>query len=172
LSEVLRRMKFEPGPVRIMNCAPLNPPRLTSYGVVTTEVVTFASRGMLELPNGLPLSVVLFWSAERPSTEKPAGSPSAPVTGVTPGTVAAMALRSPCWLAATAALVADCSVPLMSGCFPSLRPTRFRSAATRTVSSMGAARWSLASATRISWSAVRFSSNRRGVKPMAVKPMK
>ena len=40
--------------------APLNPPRLTSYGVVTTEVVTFASRGMLELPNGLPLSVVLF----------------------------------------------------------------------------------------------------------------
>src|SRR4030081_411699 len=85
LSEVLRRMKFEPGPVRMLNCAPLNPPRLTSYGVVTTELETFASRGMLLLPKGEPLRVVAFWSDERPSTEKPAGSPSAPVTGVTPG---------------------------------------------------------------------------------------
>ena len=34
---LLRRMKFEPPPVRTLNCAPLKPPRLTSYGVVTSD---------------------------------------------------------------------------------------------------------------------------------------
>ena len=44
-----------------------------------SELDTCASRGMLVLPKLEPLSVVVFWSALRPSTEKPAGSPSASV---------------------------------------------------------------------------------------------
>src|SRR3954447_26434172 len=112
---LLRRMKFELPKVRRENCAPLNPPRLTSYGVVTREDMTCASRGMLEAPKLAPLSVVLFWSAERPSTEKPAGSPLASVIGVTPGIVAAIAFRSPCSPEETASLCTDCSVPLRSG---------------------------------------------------------
>jgi hypothetical protein len=53
-------MKFDPLPERSMNCAPLNPPRLTSYGVVTSDVDTCASRGMLDAPKLAPLSVALF----------------------------------------------------------------------------------------------------------------
>jgi len=98
----VRRTKLEPLPLRSMNCAPLKPPRLTSYGVVTSDVDTFASRGMLDAPKLAPLSVALFWSAESPSTEKPAGSPLGSVMGVTPGIVAAIAFRSPCCPEATA----------------------------------------------------------------------
>jgi len=52
------------------------------------------------------------------------------------------------------------SLPLMSG-VASLRSTRSRCPVTFTVSSWPAVRCSLASATRISWSAVRFTSKRR-----------
>src|SRR5512138_812533 len=78
----VRRMKFDPLPVRSDNCAPLKPPRLTSYGVVTSDETICASRGMLDAPKLAPLSVVLFWSADSPSTEKPAGSPFASLIGV------------------------------------------------------------------------------------------
>ena len=56
----LRRMKFDPEPELMLNCPPLNPPRLTSYGVVMSELETCASRGMFELPKFEPLSVVEF----------------------------------------------------------------------------------------------------------------
>ena len=165
-------MKLLPRPLLMLNCAPLKPPRLTSYGVVITELVTLASRGMFEPLNGEPLSVVLFWSELKPSTLKPDGSPSAPATGVTPGIVPAMAFRSPAWLAATAALLALCSFPPMSAASAS-RSARFRSAAvTLMVSSIAAARVNRASATRISSSAVRLISNRLGTKPIEVNDMK
>ena len=51
----------------------------------------------------MPLSVVVFWSAPRPSTEKPFGSPSAPGMSCTPGSDAAIAARSPSWFAENAA---------------------------------------------------------------------
>ena len=159
-------MKFDPEPAERLNCPPLNPPRLTSYGVVMSDELTCASRGMFELPKLEPLSVVEFWSAERPSTENPAGSPSAPVTGVTPGIEAAIALRSPCCPAATAAASVRISVPLMS---PGLSPRVMRArSATAFIVSSSTMRESRASATRISWSAVRFTSNRLGAKPIAV----
>jgi hypothetical protein len=44
----------------MLNCPPLNPPRDTSYGVVTSDEDTAASRGMFAPPNCMPLSVVLF----------------------------------------------------------------------------------------------------------------
>jgi len=53
-------MKFEPGRVRSENCAPLKPPRETSYGVVTRELETAASRGKPEPPKFMPFKVVLF----------------------------------------------------------------------------------------------------------------
>ena len=56
----VRLMKFEPGRVRTLSCAPLKPPRETSYGEVTSDVDTEASRGRLEPPNAMPLSVALF----------------------------------------------------------------------------------------------------------------
>src|SRR5476649_2561369 len=45
---IVRVMKLEPGRPRIWNCAPLNPPRETSYGVVTSDVETLASRGRFD----------------------------------------------------------------------------------------------------------------------------
>ncbi|HXG71698.1 MAG TPA: hypothetical protein VNJ04_13910 [Gemmatimonadaceae bacterium] len=80
----------------MLNCAPLNPPRDTSYGVVASDDETAASRGRFDPPNCMPLSVVLFWSGERPSTENPEGSPSEPGTSWTPGIDAAIAAISPC----------------------------------------------------------------------------
>ena len=151
-------MKFEPGRVRMLNCPPLNPPRDTSYGEVTSELVTAASRGRLLPPNWLPLSVVLFWSAPSPRTEKPDGSPSAPGTRVTPGSDAAIAARSPCSAAlSTDGLIAR-SVPLTS-LLASVRATRSRGARMR-IASSSVVLESLASARRMSWSAVRLTSNR------------
>jgi hypothetical protein len=63
---------------RTLSRPPLKLPRDTSYGLVASDVETFASRGRFEPPNAMPLSVVAFWSGERPSTEKPDGDPSAP----------------------------------------------------------------------------------------------
>ena len=54
--------------------------------------------------------------------------------GVTPGIVAAIALRSPCWADETAPFWMDCSVPLRSGAV-SFRFTRAREATARAVSS-------------------------------------
>src|SRR5437764_302255 len=73
-----RVMKFDPGLERRVSCPPLKPPRETSYGDVTSDVDTPASRGRLEPPNAMPFSVVLFWSAPSPRTEKPFGSPFCP----------------------------------------------------------------------------------------------
>jgi hypothetical protein len=147
--------------VRRLNCAPLKPPRDTSYGEVARELETAASRGRFEPPKFMPLSVVWFWSAPRPSTEKPLGSPSAPGTSCTPGSVAAIAARSPRSAAGSPAFVTGCSVPPTSGCAVSKRFTRSRGARTVTASSTAATRWSRASATRISSSATRFTSKRR-----------
>jgi hypothetical protein len=57
---VLRRMKLLPLPLRTLSCPPLKPPRLTSYGAVTSDVETCASRGSVELPRFAPFSVMLF----------------------------------------------------------------------------------------------------------------
>jgi hypothetical protein len=149
-----------PGRVRTLNRAPLNPPTLTSYGEVTSEDMTPASRGSPEAPKLRPLSVVWFWSAERPSTENPAGSPSAPGTGVTPGCAAAAAAKSPSWSGATAAGSTARSVPPTSGA-ASARPMRGRSPRTVTRSSVWAARWRVASARRKSSSPTRLTSKRR-----------
>ena len=53
----------------------------------------------------MPLSVVEFWSAPSPSTEKPFGAPSAPGMSCTPGIDAASAARSPSWSAETLARI-------------------------------------------------------------------
>jgi hypothetical protein len=154
-----RVTKFEPGRVRIDSCAPLKPPRETSYGVVTSDVEIAASRGRLEPPNSIPLRVMLFWSAPSPSTEKPFGAPSSPGTSCTPGSVAAIAARSPSRSAETFAVSTGRSVPPTSG-VGTLRLTRSRWARTCTASSTAPTFASLASATRISSSAVRFTSKR------------
>ena len=69
----------------------------------------------------------------------------------------------------TAACCTARSLPLMSGTAASVRRGFSRSAATFTASSTAPTRWSFASATRISWSAVRFTSKRRSAKPTAAK---
>src|SRR5687768_15708923 len=109
-----RVLKLDPDRDRRLICAPLNPPRETSYGEVMTELDTIASRGRLDPPNCIPLSVVLFWSAPSPSTEYPSALPSCPGTDCTPGRDAAIAARSPMRLAGTAVLVSGRSVPLTS----------------------------------------------------------
>src|SRR5579862_1643963 len=73
----VREMKFEPARMRMLRFAPLKPPTDTSYGEVTSDVVSAASRGVSEPLKFIPLRVVEFWSDVRPSTEKPEGSPSA-----------------------------------------------------------------------------------------------
>ena len=70
-------MKFDARPVRMLSSPPLKLPRDTSYGVVTSDVVSSRRAGCSPPPKFMPLSVVAFWSAPRPSTEKPAGLPSA-----------------------------------------------------------------------------------------------
>ena len=105
--------------------------------------------------------VVEFWSDVSPNTEKPDGSPSAPGMNCTPGSEAAIAAKSPCWSAGSAFAFTLRSVPLMSVGFW-LRFTRLRSPATWTVSRVCADIASRASATRISWSAVRFTWNDLG----------
>ena len=145
----------------MLNWPPLNPPRLTSYGEVVSELVTAASRGRFEASELSPLIVVEFWSAVRPNTEKPDGSPSAPGMNCTPGSEAAIAARSPCCSAESALAETLRSVPLMSAGFW-FRLTRFRSPAICTVSRFCAAIVRRASATRMSWSAVRFTWKVRG----------
>ena len=73
-------MKFDPDRSRIFWFAPLNPPRETSYGEIVSDIIVCASRGRFDAPEFIPLSVVLFWSGVRPSTENPDGSPFAPAT--------------------------------------------------------------------------------------------
>jgi hypothetical protein len=150
-----------PGLARRLRRAPLKPPVDTSYGDVTSPVDTLASRGRLAPPNGIPLSVVWFWSGERPSTEKPAGSPSAPGTGVTPGIAAAIAARSPICSGARSDGSTRRSGPPTSAP-ASVRPTRSRAAVTRTAPSRSAAYCSVASARRKSSSATRRTWTRRG----------
>ncbi len=135
------------------------------------DVETCASRGrLLPVIPASPFTDVWFWSEESPSTENPAGSPSAPATGVTPGRDAAIAARSPIWSGLTTFGSTRFSVPLMSCCAAgSLRFTRPRSAVTRTASSCAADGESVASASRKSSSATRFTSKRRGAKPIALK---
>src|SRR5688500_4391443 len=72
----LRTLKLVPDRERRFIWPPENPPRDTSYGAVTSDDETPASRGMFEPPKSSPLSVVLFWSWVSPSTEYPEGSPS------------------------------------------------------------------------------------------------
>ena len=60
-----------------------------------TRVNAIASRGMSPPLNCIPLSVALFWSAERPSTENVGGPPFASGMRDTPGTDAAIAARFP-----------------------------------------------------------------------------
>jgi AraC-like DNA-binding protein len=98
---------------------------------------------------------------------KPA-APSWPGTNWTPGSDAAIAARSPSWSIGTFDAAIACSVPPMSG-WTSPRCTRSRAARIFTGSSTPAIGNRRASATRISWSAVRFTSNRRGANPMWVK---
>jgi hypothetical protein len=148
--------------------APLKPPVETSHGEVTSPAPMLASRGRLPAAVLRPFIVVWFWSADRPSTEKPAGSPSAPGTGVTPGIEAAIAARSPCSSEATAAFSTRRSVPLTSW-LARLRPTFSRPATTLTVSSCTAVRWSVTSAKRNASSATRLTSNRFCAYPIAEK---
>ena len=164
----VRATKLVPERVRRLKLPPLKPPRDTSYGDVTREPLTAASRGKSLPLKFCPLSVVEFWSGESPSTENPDGSPSAPGTSSTPGSDAAMAAKSPSWLAARAEVLTARSVPEMS-VVGSLRPARSRDACTRTASSVVAERDILESATRISSSATLLISNRRAAYPMAAK---
>src|SRR5262245_15430416 len=97
-----RTMKLDARPVRTLNRPPLKFPRETSYGVVTSDVETFASRGRLLPPKFIPLSVVAFCAESRPRTENPFELPSALGMSWTPGSDAANAARSPIWLADTA----------------------------------------------------------------------
>ena len=142
-------MKFVPGRVRMLNCPPLKPPRETSYGAVTRELETAASRGRFEPPKFAPFRVVLFWSWPSPSTEKPEGSPSAPGIRVTPGSDAAIAARSPIWAAVRPEVLMVFSVPPTSaGLSP--RATFSRGAVTLTASRVDACTCNLASATKMS----------------------
>ncbi|MCX5761627.1 MAG: hypothetical protein NTW72_08990 [Gemmatimonadetes bacterium] len=149
-SELVRMVKLLPVGERMLNCAPLKPPRETSYGAVDSELDTPASRGTSAPPNEPPLSVVAFWSGDSPSTEKPDASPLVPGTSVTPGSDDAMAARLPASPAATLAALTFRSVPEISG-WRSSRLARVRSPAfTRTASSSVMARDRRASAMRIS----------------------
>ncbi len=60
LNDAPRTEKLDPERVRTLSWAPLNPPRETSYGEVTSDVITDASRGRVLPPNGMPLSIVAF----------------------------------------------------------------------------------------------------------------
>src|SRR5579872_3872975 len=71
--------------------APENQPREGSYVEVDTRTRVEASRGRLAPPNDMPLSVVLFADGPRPNAEMP------PATLAMPGTVDAIAVRSPAW---------------------------------------------------------------------------
>src|SRR5450830_22706 len=114
-SDMVRCRKLFPEGDRMLNCAPLKPPRDTSYGAVASELETPASRGTLAPPKEPPLSVLAFWSGVSPSTEKPDASPLEPGTSWTPGSDAAMAAMSPALAADTLAALIALSVPLMSG---------------------------------------------------------
>src|SRR5665213_2231694 len=78
--------------------APLNQPLAGSYLVVETRRLVGAARGMLAPLNDIPPSVVVFWSAPKPSTEMP------PLIDDTPGTVDDIAARSPASSEGTAAI--------------------------------------------------------------------
>ena len=80
-----------------------------------SELEICASRGRLPAPNGMPLSVTLFWSAPSPRTENPSAAPSSPGISVTPGSDAAIAAMSPCSSGGRFASSIVRSVPLTSG---------------------------------------------------------
>ena len=162
-----RSVRLLGGRERRASCAPLKPPRDTSYGLTASAASNAASRGKALPSNFMPLSVVSFCSGPSPNTEYPVGAPSAPGTICTPGTPPASSARSASCSSVAASTSTRRSPPPASMPVVSATP-RFRGAVTFIVSSTAPARASLTSATSTSRSATRRSSTRLGENPIAV----
>ena len=160
--------------MRSVNCAPLKPPRHTSYGVVTSDVddLRVARKVRPAELHAVERRVVLV-GAESEHGEA-VGSAVLARVQLTPGSVAAIAARSPIWFAPETRrrLSIARSVPLMSGAWLVVAPhlVAMRRDAHRV--EHGVDPCSFASATRISSSATRLISKRLAAKPSAANVTK